>query len=127
MRGLQFIAFWLLLIFQVESQATTHRCNILRDPFPSCNKTSVLKVTKSPQQYQVILLATEWQCYNDFCLVNDQKYWQKNIKCNETCRACQQLQPPGGNGKSIQRVYTCKAGHRLLLDWDRCGLIRHLE
>ena len=81
MRGLQFIAFWLLLIFQVESQATTRQCDHLRAQFPSCNNNSMLRVTKSPEQYQVILQVTEGLCYNDFCLVDDQKYWQRNIMC----------------------------------------------
>ena len=105
MSRLQFIAFWFLLKFQVESQATTHQCDNLRARFPSCNKNSVLRVTKSPEQYQVILQATEWQCFNDFCLVNDQKYRQKNIMCNETCKACQQLQPQIGNRKGTESIY----------------------
>ena len=105
MRGLQFIAFWLLLIFQVESQATTRQCDHLRAQFPSCNNNSMFRVTKSPEQYQVILQVTEGLCYNDFCLVDDQKYWQRNIMCNKTCKACQQLQPQIGNGKSTESIY----------------------
>ena len=104
MRGLKFIAFWLLLIFQVESEATTRQCN-LNAHFHSCNNNSMLRVTKTPEQYQVILQVNEGLCYNDFCLVDDQKYRQKNIMCNATCKACQQLQPQIGNGKSTESIY----------------------
>ena len=83
----------LLLLFLVGSQAINHQCN--NAEFPSCNN-SVLRVTKSTEMYQVTLLATEWQCYNEFCLVNDQNYRQKNITCNEICRACERFQSPGG-------------------------------
>ena len=65
----------LLSLFPVESQAMDRQCR--KATFPSCNNNSVLRVIKSPQQYQVILLATEWQCYNDFCLVNDQSTGRK--------------------------------------------------
>ena len=117
MRGLQFIAFWLLLIFQVESQATTHQCTYLNTQFPNCNN-SVLRVMKSAEMYQVSLQATEWQCYSDFCLLNDQRYRQKNILCNETCKACQQLQPQIGNDNSTESI--CMQGQAHL--WLRLQL-----
>ena len=100
MRGLQLIAFLLLFIFEVESQATIpqRQCSNLQVSFPSCNN-SVLRVTKSSDMYQVTLLATEWQCYNDFCLLNHERHRQKKILCNETCRACHQLAPEICNGK----------------------------
>ena len=97
----------LLLLFLVGSQAINRQCS--NAVFPSCNNSSVLRVTKSTEMYQVTLQATEWQCYNDFCLVNDQKYRQKNIMCNETCRACKQLKPRTGNGNGTLGVYARKA------------------
>ena len=98
MKGLQLIAFSLLvLVFGVESQSTTHQCDNSRASFPSCSNNSVLQITKSAEMYQVTLLATEWQCYNDFCLINSQRHRQRNITCNEICIACQQLQPPERN------------------------------
>ena len=97
MKGLQLIAFLLLvLVFLVESQAATHQCDDPGTSFHSCNTNSVLRVTKSAEMYQVTLLATEWQCLGEFCLLNDQRYRQKNILCNETCRACHQLKPMSG-------------------------------
>ena len=106
MRGLQLIEFLLsvVLVFQVELQTTIsqRQCNRLTISFPSCNSNSVLRVTKSTEMYQVTLLATEWQCLNDFCLANDQNHRQRNIRCNETCRASQQLNPQLGNVKNIE-------------------------
>ena len=108
MSGLQFITLGLLPIFLylVESQAMDHQCTNIHAQFPSCtNDNSVLTVTKLAKMYQVTLQATEWQCFNDFCLVNDQKYRQKNITCNDVCEACRRLQAPGGNGKSAEYTY----------------------
>ena len=102
MKELQFIAFLVLLVFQVESQPTTRQCSHLSAFFlPSCTNNSVLRVTKSAEMYQVSLLATEWQCYNEFCLLNYQRHRQRNISCNEICTACHQLQPQAGIGKSM--------------------------
>ena len=98
----------LLLLFLVGSQAINRQCSNAA-VFHSCDNNPVLRVTKSTDMYQVTLQATEWQCYNDFCLVNDQKYRQKNIMCNETCRACKQLKPRTGNGNGTLGVYARKA------------------
>ena len=96
--GLQFIEFLLLLIFQVESQTATQRqCSSLNHSFPSCNDNSALRVIKFQEHYQVTLLATDQQCYSEFCLMAERNY----IKCNESCIACQKLLPNGSNyGKS---------------------------
>ena len=98
MRGLQLIAFSLLvLVFLVESQAATRQCNRLNASFlPNCINNSVVKITKSAEMYQVTLLATEWQCFGEFCLVSDLRHQKRNILCNETCRACHQLKPMSG-------------------------------
>ena len=107
MRGLQFIELLLsvVFVFQVEQQIaiSQHQCKThLTASFPSCNNNSVLRVTKSTEMYQVTLLATEWQCFKEFCLTNDQNHRQRNIRCNEVCRACQQLNPQIGNIKNIE-------------------------
>ena len=94
----------LLLLFLVESQALGHQCSTA--VFPHCtNENSVIRVTKSTEMYQVTLLATEWQCFNEFCLVDDQNYWQKNLTCNDICGACQRLEPLGGNSKAHAESY----------------------
>ena len=106
--GLHFIEFSLLLVFQVELQTaiSQRHCDNLKASFPSCNNNnSVLRVTKSTEHYQLTLLATEWQCYGEFCLLNNQMYRQRNIACDDTCTACQRLQPPGTKyGKSTMHA-----------------------
>ena len=95
--GLHFIGLlWLLLVFQVELQTaiSQRHCNNLKASFPSCNNNPVLRVTKSTEMYQVTLLATDWQCYGDICLLNNVQ--QRNFTCNDTCRVCQQLQGKHG-------------------------------
>ena len=123
--GLQFIEFLLLLIFQVESQTATQRqCSNLNHPFSSCNNNSVLRVTKSTEMYQVTLLVTEWQCFNEFCLTNDQYHWQRNITCSETCRACHQLKPRLGNVKNTE-IHICicaRIGTYVALPFARLGI-----
>ena len=79
----------LLLLLLMEPKANVHQCSIA--PLPRCTNNSVLGVTKSSEMYQVTLQATEWQCYNEFCLLNNQKHWQKTLMCNDICGACQQL------------------------------------
>ena len=93
---------FLFLLLLVESQAIDYQCTNIHAQFPSCtNNNSVLSVTKSAEMYRISLEATEWQCFNNFCLVDDQIYWQKTLMCNDTCGACRKLQSPGSiNGKS---------------------------
>ena len=112
----------LLLLFLVESQALGHQCSTA--VFPHCTNNSVLRVTKSTEMYQVTLQATEWQCYNDFCLLNDQKYRQKNIMCNDVCGVCRQLQPPGHNyGKSAESMHISYLIHELVHNYlNSCRL-----
>ena len=110
MKRLQLIAFSLLvLVFLVESQSTRH-CDNPGAFFRSCNTNLVLRVNKSAEMYQVSLLETEWQCFNDFCLLNDQRHRQRNILCNDTCRACHQLKPMSGKINDLihrgKREYT---------------------
>ena len=107
MSRVELIIACLLLQFQVELAISQHQCkNHLTASFPSCNNNPVLRVTKSTEMYQVTLLATEWQCFNQFCLANDQNHRQRNITCSETCRACQQLKPQLGNVKNTE-IHIC--------------------
>ena len=92
------MAFLLLPLLLMELQANAHQCS--KAPLPRCTNNSVLRVTKSSEMYQVTLLATEWQCFNEFCLLHDQKHRQKTLMCNGICGACQRLEPLGGNGKA---------------------------
>ena len=93
----------LLLLLLMEPQTNAYQCSIA--PLPRCTNNSVLGVIKSSEMYQVTLLATKWQCYNEFCLVDDQNYWQKNLTCNDICEACQRLEPLGDNGKTHAESY----------------------
>ena len=111
----------LLLLFLVEP-ANTHQCD--RAAFPHCtNNNSVISVMKSTEMYQVTLRVTEWQCFNEFCLVNNQEYRQKTLMCNDICGACQQLQPLGSNGKSTERIHVHIVVNFLCVTHAECGTI----
>ena len=108
----------LLLLLLMEPQANAYQCSIA--PLPRCTNNSVLGVTKSTEMYQVTLLATEWQCYNEFCLLNDQNYRQKTLMCNDICGACQRLEPLGGNGKAHAESYDYNTHTHISIHAD-CG------